>query len=74
MAVHRKSNRHRYDLCEAGLCKNEHLGFRKSNDLRLQFLLRFPPDHEFLHCGSHYFFNGPAILIRDLSQQSHRPL
>ena len=51
-----------------------HSGFRETDNFRFQFLLGFAPGHEFLHCGGHYFFDGPSILIRDLSQQSHRPL
>ena len=60
-------------FAETGL-RNLHLTFRKSNNLCFEFLLRFAPDHKFLHCRGHYFFDGPAILIRDLSQQPHRPL
>ena len=51
-----------------------HSVFRETDNFRFQFLLGFAPGHEFLHCGGHYLFDRPSILIRDLSQQSHRPL
>jgi hypothetical protein len=51
---------------------NMRLAFRKSDNLRFQLLLCFALDHEFLDRCGHYFFDGRTILIRDLSQQSHR--
>jgi hypothetical protein len=51
-----------------------HSAFWETDNFRFQFLLSFAPGHEFLHCDNHYFFDRPSILIRDLSQQSHRPL
>jgi hypothetical protein len=73
MAAPRKSDQRRDDLCGAEFI-NVHSAFRETDNFRFQFLLSFAPGHEFLHCGGHYFFDRPAILIRDLSQQSHRPL
>jgi hypothetical protein len=53
---------------------NVHSAFGETDNFRVQFLLGFMPGHELLHCGGHYFFHRPSVLIRDLSQQSHRPL
>ena len=48
-----------------------HSAFRETDNFRFQFLLGFARGYKFLHCGRHYFFNRPSILICDLSQQSH---
>jgi hypothetical protein len=39
----------------------------ESDNLRFEFLLGSSCGNEFLHCGGHYFFERPSILIRDLS-------